>query len=261
MVFYTSGTTADPKGAHHTDSTLAAAALAMVEGYRLTDTDRSAIDFPIAHVAGPTWLLAALSTGCTLLPAESFDLDLVVPQLARQGVTIAGAAAAFVLGFLDYQQRQPGRPLFPPGPSLHVRSGTKADRPPCTDQGRAGAPLLSAYGCTECPILAIASPDDDDEALATSEGALARGVEAKVVGTDGRPVPDGTEGELLVRAPQLFLGYLDPELNHEGFSADGDRTGTWSASMPPGTSASPDGPRTSSSAMARTSAPGRWKRS
>src|SRR5205807_7353291 len=49
-VFYTSGTTADPKGARHTDATIAAAAVAMNAALGLVPEDRSALVFPFTHI-------------------------------------------------------------------------------------------------------------------------------------------------------------------------------------------------------------------
>ncbi len=54
--FYTSGTTADPKGAKHTDASIAAIAEGMGERYRATPEDRGALVFPFTHIGGITWL-------------------------------------------------------------------------------------------------------------------------------------------------------------------------------------------------------------
>ena len=63
-IFYTSGTTADPKGARHTDNTVAAAAYAMVDAFDLTAEDRNALVFPFTHIGGISWLMAGLMSGC-----------------------------------------------------------------------------------------------------------------------------------------------------------------------------------------------------
>ena len=66
-LFYTSGTTADPKGAPHTDLTVTASALAMAECLDIRADDVSALVFPFTHIGGIGWLIASLLTGCTLL--------------------------------------------------------------------------------------------------------------------------------------------------------------------------------------------------
>src|SRR5439155_19289038 len=82
-VFYTSGTTADPKGARHTDATIAAAAVAMNLALKLGPEDRSALVFPFTHIGGITWLFSSLMTGCANLCVERFDPAETVEVLAR----------------------------------------------------------------------------------------------------------------------------------------------------------------------------------
>ncbi|HWC38898.1 MAG TPA: AMP-binding protein, partial [Acidimicrobiales bacterium] len=72
-VFYTSGTTADPKGARHTDATIAAAAVAMNVALELRPDDRSGLVFPFTHIGGITWLFSSLMTGCSNICVERFD--------------------------------------------------------------------------------------------------------------------------------------------------------------------------------------------
>ena len=55
-LFYTSGTTADPKGATHTDLTVMASALAMAECLDMRADDVSALVFPFTHIGGIGWL-------------------------------------------------------------------------------------------------------------------------------------------------------------------------------------------------------------
>src|SRR5690606_41713561 len=69
-VYYTSGTTAEPKGARHGDRSLRAASVGMSERLGLAEDDRFAFVFPIPHIAGGLYLHAALAYGqpCVLDP-------------------------------------------------------------------------------------------------------------------------------------------------------------------------------------------------
>ena len=58
-LFYSSGTTADPKGALHTDHTLLAASLSLCRALELRDDYRVALVFPLTHIGGIAWLCAA----------------------------------------------------------------------------------------------------------------------------------------------------------------------------------------------------------
>jgi acyl-CoA synthetase (AMP-forming)/AMP-acid ligase II len=51
-VFYTSGTTADPKGVKHTDASVIAAALGPIDATQMNADDRSAVVFPLTHIGG-----------------------------------------------------------------------------------------------------------------------------------------------------------------------------------------------------------------
>ena len=62
-LFYTSGTTADPKGAQHTDATIMATAIAMDERLAAHRDDRSGLVFPFTHIGGITWLFSTLLEG------------------------------------------------------------------------------------------------------------------------------------------------------------------------------------------------------
>jgi acyl-CoA synthetase (AMP-forming)/AMP-acid ligase II len=220
-LFYTSGTTADPKGAQHTDFTIAAAAVGMSERLALTADDRSGVVFPFTHIAGPIWLMSALMTGCTLIIDEAFDPVRTTQFLKDNDVTLAGSGTIFHMAYLKAQREQPGTPLFP---RVRAFPGGGAPKPPQLHHDlvkEMGAPIVSGYGLTESPILTMASIDDSDDALANTEGRATRDVELRVVTLDGKVAGIGEEGEIRTKAPQLMCGYLDASLDAEAFDEDG----------------------------------------
>jgi cyclohexanecarboxylate-CoA ligase len=223
-VFYTSGTTADPKGAQHTDLTVLASALAMSECLAITEDDVSALVFPFTHIGGIGWLLAALVTGCSLLVTEAFDPVATPAFLAAHGVTLAGSGTPFHQAYLAAQRaRAPGSgPLFP---AVRAYPGGGAPKPPQLHRDvRAeigGLGIVSGYGLTEAPIVAMATVDDPDDKLAETEGRPTAGVTIRVVDLEGRVLPAGEEGELRVRGPQVLRGYLDASLDAAAFDEDG----------------------------------------
>ena len=65
-------------------------------------------------------------------------------------------------------------------------------------------------------------PGDPIEIVAASAGRPSPGTEVRVVGPDGTGLPAGEEGELQIRGPLLFSGYLDnPEADRDAFVAGG----------------------------------------
>src|SRR5437764_12197580 len=154
--YYTSGSTADPEGAQHTDATIKAAAVGMCERLEVTETDRIGCVFPFTHVAGAVYIFSALAFGCTMIVVEGFDAEATPPVLAREGVTLAGAGTPFHMAYLAYQKKDPGKKLFA---SLRACPGGAAPKPPQLHYDvkaeLGGVGIVSGYGLTECPILSM----------------------------------------------------------------------------------------------------------
>lgn len=221
-LFYTSGTTADPKGARHTDATIAATAKGMGGRYRVDEDDKVAMVFPFTHIGGITWLFTCLQTGCELLMLEAFNPATTVPFLAENDVTLAGAGTAFHQVYLNAQREAGADPIFP---KVRAFPGGGAPKPPQLHHDikaeMGGLGILSGYGLTEAPILVLADADDPDEVLAETEGKPMPGVELKLVTIDGQIAGPGEEGEVRAKAPQMMKGYLDAALDEEAFDEDG----------------------------------------
>ena len=221
-LFYTSGTTADPKGAQHTDATIAAAAKGMSQRLGLTPEDRHSLVFPFTHIGGIIWLYSALMSGTTQIADEAFNPETTIPLLQREGVTLAGSGTYFHLAYLQAQRQNPGTPLFP---SVRCYPGGGAPKPPQLHydlkKELGGAGIVSGYGLTETPILTMAKFDDPDEALANTEGSAMPGVELRVVTLEGKVGGIGEEGEIRAKAPQMMKGYLDSSLDADAFDDEG----------------------------------------
>ncbi len=223
-LFYTSGTTADPKGAPHTDLTVMASALAMSECLDIRSDDVSALVFPFTHIGGIGWLISALFTGCTLLITEAFSPTDTPAFLADNQVTLAGSGTPFHMAYLAAQQAR-GEGADPIFPNVRSYPGGGAPKPPQLhhDLKReiGGVGIISGYGLTEAPIVVMASMGDSDQKLADTEGRPTPGVELIVVALDGTRAGRGVEGEIRLKGPQIIKGYLDPALDAEAFDADG----------------------------------------
>jgi cyclohexanecarboxylate-CoA ligase len=221
-LFYTSGTTADPKGAQHTDASIMAIARGMSERLAMVPADRNALCFPFTHIGGITWLFASLLVGFVNLIDEAFDPVRTTEFLNRQDVTVAGSGTYFHMGYLKYRRDHPEEKLFP---SVRCYPGGGAPKPPQLHYDLkneiGGVGIVSGYGLTEAPILTMASVEDGDEALALTEGHAMPGVELKLVTLEGNVADVGEEGEIRAKAPQLMKGYLDSALDAEAFDEEG----------------------------------------
>jgi non-ribosomal peptide synthetase component E (peptide arylation enzyme) len=137
-------------------------------------------------------------------------------------VTLGTAGTAFHQAYLAAQRERGGGPIFP---RARAYPGGGAPKPPQlhhdVKRELGGVGIVSGWGMTECPIVAMNSVRDPDEKLAATEGRATRGVEIVVVRADGTRAGPGETGELRVRGPQLCRGYLDARLDAEAFDEAG----------------------------------------
>jgi len=226
-VYYTSGTTAAPKGARHTDRTLIAGGTGLAGALRMSPADVGSIAFPYAHIGGPDYLVTMLAQGFPALLTEVFALPEALPAYRRNAVTMAGGSTAFYAAFLAEQRKlPPGERLLP---SLRLISGGGAPRPPEMYREvvtELGCVLAHGYGMTEAPAICMGSPVDTPEQLARTEGRPVTGAEIRVVragadGGAGLDVAAGETGEVWLRGPMVCRGYTDPEQTARAFAAGG----------------------------------------
>src|SRR6266404_3001502 len=190
MLFYTSGTTADPKGVLHTPSTLGAVIRFQAE----------------LHDSSTVFM-------------ESFDPELAVDLIERHRITSAGGPPAVLQAMFAAKN-------FAPEKVRSVRgsgAGAADVTPELMREAKerfGGALVHRSYGMTECPMFTSGAPGDPEEKRFGTDGRPVPGCVARVVDEAGRPVGAGVEGELQVYGPQLCVGYLDPALN-AAFTPDG----------------------------------------
>jgi acyl-CoA synthetase (AMP-forming)/AMP-acid ligase II len=220
-LFYSSGTTADPKGAKHSDFSMSAANDGMQWSMEVGPDDRAAVVFPITHVGGLIWLFNAMQTGVELLMVETFDPNSTPKWLGDNGCTCAGAGTVFWLTYLKAQRQLPaGEKLLP---NVRIFNGGGAPKPTTLHAEMMeafDAPLIGGWGLTEAPINTMVHVDDPDHKKATTDGRPCPGVRIRVV-MDGRECGPGEEGELRVKGRQVCQGYLDPALDADAFDEDG----------------------------------------
>ncbi len=221
-IYYTSGSTADPKGVQHTDQTLVAGGWGLARALDMKPDDVGSIAFPFAHIAGPDYLVTMLSIGFPAILVESFSVPDVLPLFRRHAATMVGGSTAFYVAYLAEQRKNPSEPILP---SLRLMSGGGAAKPPevhfeVRDEV-GGRGIVHGYGMTEVPMISNGSPHDTDEQLANTDGKPVEGADVRIVTLDGRLAVPDEEGEVRVKGPMVFHGYTDPALNEEAFDEDG----------------------------------------
>ena len=234
-IYYTSGTTSDPKGVQHTDHTLISAGTGLTFALQPTSDDVGSIAYPYAHIGGPDYTVMMLVSGLSALLLEAFVPPEAVKEYNRFGVTLMGGGPAFYSMILAEQRKDPAHKVIP---TLRALSGGGAPMPPelyFEVQREIGVPVFHGYGMTECPMISQGGAGDNDEQLSDSEGHPVRHCEVTIVGEDGSIAAPGEVGEVRVKGPMLFRGYTDPRLDETAFDKMGRfRTGDLGVVRPDG---------------------------
>ena len=219
--YYSSGTTAAPKGAKHTDASVMASSNGQIAYLGLREDDVFPVPFPITHIGGIMLLTSYLRIGAQLLFVETFDPATSPQTMADRGATILGSATPFFQAYLAAQRRHGDTPLFTRLRQLQAGGAPIAPELNAECLRVFGSPIYNQWGLTECPAVTSLGVDDPPEKFEGSVGRLSPGCDLKVIDFDGAPVSGGQEGELLVRGPQLCSGYIDSALDAEAFDDDG----------------------------------------
>ncbi|MFE1229112.1 class I adenylate-forming enzyme family protein [Streptomyces sp. NPDC058745] len=215
-IYWTSGTTSDPKGVLHTDRSLIAGGSCLAHALHLTSDDVGSMAFPYAHIAGPDYTVMLLLYGFPAVMFEQFALPGALEEYRKHGVTVAGGSTAFYAMFLAEQRKlPPGEKLIP---SLRLLAGGGAPKPPEVYHAvvrEMGCQLTHGYGMTEVPMITMGSPDDTAENLATTEGRPPAGMEIRIARDASG------NGEVRLRGEAVCRGYLDPAQTATAFDEDG----------------------------------------
>ena len=223
---YTSGTTGLAKGAVLTHGNFAANARALVAAWRITSADRYLAVLPLFHVHGlgngiQSWLV----TGCHLRLATRFRQEAALEWFESYRPTLFFGVPTMYVRLLEAPVER-ARPIGA-GVRLFV-SGSAPLPAPVLEAfaDRFGHRILERYGMTET-LMNVSNPYDGERRAGTVGHPLP-GVEVAIRDEAGGVVPDGTSGELWVRGPNVFAGYLnDPDatarvLSPEGWLRTGD---------------------------------------
>jgi cyclohexanecarboxylate-CoA ligase len=220
ILMYTSGTTSDPKGVIHPHATLVRENHGIVESWGLTGEDVIFMPSPVTHVTGLLYGVHLPSmVGIPVVLQDVWAPGAALELIERHRCTFLVAATPFLHG-LTYSEDLSARDVS----SLRFVACGGADIPPRLireAEANLGAIVARGYGATEYPTATQGRVDDTLAARAETDGRPAPWTELRVVDDNGNELPANATGEILVRGPERFTGYLVPPADEEVFDADG----------------------------------------
>ncbi|MET7568934.1 acyl-CoA synthetase [Streptomyces sp. NPDC005492] len=209
QLLYTSGTTALPKGAMMTHRALVHEYLSAITALDLSAGDRPVHSLPLYHSAQThVFLLPYLAVGATNIILDAPDGDRLFDLIEAGRVDSLFAPPTVWIGLAN-------RPDFATRDLSGLRKayyGASIMPVPVLERLRERLPKLAFYNCfgqSEIGPLATVLGPDEHKGRMDSCGRPVLFVDARVVDEDGKDVPDGTQGEVVYRSPQLCEGYWD----------------------------------------------------
>jgi acyl-CoA synthetase (AMP-forming)/AMP-acid ligase II len=217
-VLFTSGTTGRSKGvlcAHR--QSLSGSASWAANG-KITSDDRYLCINPFFHNFGyKAGILACLQTGATLIPHLTFDPLRTLQVIEQQRITVLPGPPTIYQTLLDH----PARGDYDLSSLRFAVTGAATVPVVLVERMQSELDIdivLTAYGLTEANGMGtMCRADDDAVTVATTCGRPFADFELRIDGAGG-----GESGEVLLRGPNVMLGYLDdPEATAAAIDADG----------------------------------------
>jgi acyl-CoA synthetase (AMP-forming)/AMP-acid ligase II len=199
-ILFTSGTTGRSKGAMTSHERTLAVARAWADCGQLTTDDRYLVVNPFFNSFGlKAGILACLVSGATLVPQAVFDAGEAMRLVEAEWITVLPGPPTIYTSILDHPDRHL-RDLS----SLRLAVTGAADVPVAlVERMRRELSfdfVLTAYGLTEAVVATMCRPGDSPDTVARTSGRAAAGFEVRI---------DDQTSEILLRGPNLMLGYLD----------------------------------------------------
>jgi long-chain acyl-CoA synthetase len=233
-IFYTSGTTGNPKGALGTHRNMCnnigsalfgRARAALRRGLPLPGIDPNApqtaalVSVPFFHVTGSHSVLAASTmTGAKLVMMHRWNPERALELIEREKISSFGGVPSMVWQVLespDFAKRDTSSVLA-------VGYGGAPAAPELVRRIKEAFPASSAsngYGLTETSAITTANVGIDYERKPDSVGLATPVCDVKVVNEQGETLPVGGVGELWIKGPNVVKGYWNkPEATAQSFT-------------------------------------------
>lgn len=210
VILYTSGTTGRAKGAELSQSNMLCNAQACQALTNQKGTDVSIAILPLFHTFGQSLIMnTSMLTASALVLIPRFVPKTVLQQMHKHKVTHLAGVPTMFIGLLAFAEKHGGDYLKEIADNLKVAISGGASMPVeilKQFEAKLNVPVIEGYGLSESSPVA-AFNHLEYERKPGSIGQPLPGVTMKVVDRDGNDVPQGKEGELLIRGHNVMKGY------------------------------------------------------
>lgn len=234
-IFYTGGTTGFPKGVMLSHSNVAFAALACLNAGVYGPDSAFLHVMPMFHLADFAAMTSLFFSGGTHVVLPGFNPSVVLETIASERINEVLLAPTMIQMLLDCRDANPSLAELDLSCIRTIGYGASPITPALLNRALQAFPAAGfsqGYGMTELAPMAcmLGREFHGDEHHASgkmySAGRPAVCVEVRIVDPDDREVPRGTVGEIVVRGPNVMLGYLNkPEATAEALRGGWMHTG------------------------------------
>jgi fatty-acyl-CoA synthase len=205
LLVYTSGTTGHPKGAVLRQEALVWNAMMSHHAHDMRADDHILTFLPMFHVGGLNiQTTPAVQLGATVTIHTRFAPDTALQSIAHDKPTLIVMVPAVMQALVQH-------PLWDKTDLTSLRAiaaGSSLIPVPLIKAFmERGIPVIQIYGSTETGPIAVYTRVGGDLSRLTSTGLPGLYCEAKIVDNEGREVPHGTAGEVVVRGPNVLYEY------------------------------------------------------
>jgi acyl-CoA synthetase (AMP-forming)/AMP-acid ligase II len=217
LILWTSGTTSDPKGVVHTHQSLRVEADTIAAAHAMSPGESLLLPMPVTHVAGLTYgILLPVTSAIRTVLMDTWEPGRALELVESEAIAVMISTPVFMRTMIDH----PSFAGTDRGSLRMFSLGGAGVAPAMVREGARefGCWCKRTYGSTEYPTLTTGRAGDDPVRDATTDGPLIGAAELRIVEpTTLDDLPHGRPGELLARGPEMFVGYLDRDLDAESF--------------------------------------------
>jgi acyl-CoA synthetase (AMP-forming)/AMP-acid ligase II len=220
-LMYTSGTTGRPKGAIRSHGATAVMSLVTALDMGLTNEDTALLVMPMFHANSLyfSFTFAYLGATCVIDDHQSFDPEALLATLAGQGVTFTSLVPTQYIMVLGLPEETKARYDVSKVTKLMISSApARRDTKLAIMDYFVNSGLYELYGSTEAGFVTLLRPEEQLSKLGSVGREWTGSGPIRLLGDQGKEVPDGEVGELFSRTPYAFDGYWgDPGKTAEAF--------------------------------------------